>query len=119
MVKSGTISSYLAENAALRMYSVAKPEDGVFASTGYKVLRESKTRSLLELELHTGKKNQIRVHLSEKGHPILGDRKYGDKTPGIQRLALHATTLRLNHPHTKEPMVFQAPVPDYFAALMR
>lgn len=116
--KQGEISSYLAENAAYRMYSVKDPAKGKFAKTGYKVLRESATHSLLEIDLYTGRKNQIRVHLADIGHPVTGDKKYGQKGKGIKRLALHATSLALTHPHSKEPMLFETKIPGYFKSLV-
>ncbi len=119
--KEGTITSYLAEDPhanGYKMISVQDPGQGAHASTGYKVLRETKTRSLLELDLHTGKKNQIRVHLSEMGFPVLGDKKYGDKTPGAGKMALHAARILLKHPHTHQPMTFEAPVPPHFRKYM-
>jgi tRNA pseudouridine32 synthase/23S rRNA pseudouridine746 synthase/23S rRNA pseudouridine1911/1915/1917 synthase len=119
--KEGSMSSYLAENAAHRMYSVSDPEKGKLAETRYKVLRESKNFSLLEIELLTGRKNQIRVHLADEGHPVAGDEVYGngEKNRSIKRLALHAASLTLNHPVTGERMTFEAQIPSVFAALVR
>ncbi len=116
--KQGEISSYLAENAAYRMYSVKDPQKGKFAKTGYKVLRESDNYSLLEIDLYTGRKNQIRVHLADLGCPVVGDKKYGEKEKGIKRLALHAASLSIKHPFSKEPMSFETKVPGYFKALV-
>ncbi len=116
--KEGVITSYLVENAAHRMYSVTDPEKGKLAKTGYKVLKESRKYSLLEIDLLTGRKNQIRVHFSEKGHPVVGDKKYGIKEKGIKRLTLHAASLTILHPHTKERMTFKAEVPAYFNSLL-
>ena len=112
------ITSYLAENRAYKVYSVDDPEKGKLARTGYKVLRESKKYSLLEIDLVTGKKNQIRVHLSEKGCPVVGDKKYGKKEMGIKRLALHAASITIVHPYTKEKVTFRTKVPDYFISLL-
>ena len=116
--KEGVITSYLAENRARRVYSTDDPQKGKLARTGYCVLRESPEYSLLEIDLATGRKNQIRVHLAEKGYPVVGDKKYGKKDTGIKRLALHAATLTISHPHTKEEMTFRADIPDYFASLL-
>ena len=116
--KEGIISSYLAENSIHKMYSVTNPEKGVLAKTGYKVLKESKHYSMLEIDLLTGKKNQIRAHFSEHSHPVAGDKKYGDKQKGIKRLTLHAASLTLLHPHTKKEMTFEAKIPGYFYSLM-
>ena len=116
--KEGIISSYLAENRAHKMYSVNNPEKGKLARTGYKVLKESKNFSLLEIDLFTGRKHQIRVHFSERGYPVAGDALYGEKEKGIKRLALHAASLTILHPHTKEEMIFAAKIPDYFESIV-
>lgn len=110
--KSGIIESYLAENDDYRMQSVKNPKDGDFARTKYKVIKESNNYSLLEIELLTGKKNQIRVHLSEKGHPVVGDKKYRKDAKG--RLALHALSIRFKHPFNNEEMLFETKIPEYF-----
>ena len=94
------------------MRSVKNPKNGVFASTQYKVIKESKDYSLLEIQLLTGKKNQIRVHLSDKGHPIVGDKKYTKGARG--RLALHALSIRFKHPFNNEEMTLETKMPDYF-----
>ena len=83
------------------------------------VLKASKTYSLLEIDLLTGRKNQIRVHLSEQGCPVAGDKKYGDTEKGMKRLALHAASITLLHPSTHEQMIFETPVPAYFESLMK
>lgn len=116
--KEGVISTYLAENSIHKMYSVSDPKKGKLAQTGYKVLRESKEYSLLEIDLLTGRKNQIRVHFAEKGCPVAGDKIYGVKGKGIKRLTLHAFSITLIHPHSKEEMTFEAKVPGYFQALV-
>jgi len=118
--KEDVITSYLAENAAYNMYSVRDPALGKLAKTGYKVLSESNKYSLLEIELQTGRKNQIRVHLAEKGHHVVGDKLYGRKEPrSIKRLALHAASLSLKHPFSKEDMTFDSRMPAYFRSLMQ
>ena len=117
--KQGVITSYLAENRARRMYSVPGPSGGKLARTGYRVLRESRGYSLLEVELFTGRKNQIRVHLADRGCPVVGDGKYGEKDKGMKRLALHAASITIEHPHSKETMTFEARVPASFEALLR
>ena len=73
----GTISSYLAENAAFMVYSTPDPARGKLSQTAYKVVKEQKGLSLLQIHLLTGRKHQIRVQFAEKGHPVVGDRKYG------------------------------------------
>jgi len=117
--KEGLITSYLLENKAHRMYSVNDPNKGKLSKTGYKVIKESKTFSLLEISLLTGRKNQIRVHLSEKGHPVAGDKMYGKKDKGIKRLALHAASISITHPYSKKKMVFETEAPVYFKTLMK
>ena len=117
--KEGVIASYLAENRVHKMYSVADPKKGKLARTGYRVLRESPKYSLLAIDLLTGRKNQIRVHLSEKGCPVAGDEKYGAKEKGIRRLTLHAASITIVHPYSKERMSFRAEVPAYFQSLMK
>jgi len=116
--KEGTITSYLAENSVHKMYSVTDSKKGKLSSTRYKVLTESKEYSLLEIDLLTGRKNQIRVHLSEKGCPVVGDKKYGQKQKGIKRLSLHAASLAITHPHSKNKMTLEAAMPPYFKSLV-
>ncbi|MBU1078748.1 MAG: RNA pseudouridine synthase [Spirochaetes bacterium] len=117
--KEGVITSYLVENSVHKMYSVGDPNKGKLARTGYKVLKESEKYSLLEIDLLTGRKNQIRVHFSEKGCPVAGDKIYGKKEKGIRRLTLHAASLTILHPYTKESMTFETKVPAYFKSLMK
>ena len=116
--KEGVITSYLAETRAHKMYSVGDPKEGKLAKTGYRVLRESPKYSLLEIDLLTGRKNQIRVHLSDKGCPVAGDKKYGVKEKGIKRLTLHAASITIVHPYSKEKMTFTTKVPAYFESLI-
>jgi tRNA pseudouridine32 synthase/23S rRNA pseudouridine746 synthase/23S rRNA pseudouridine1911/1915/1917 synthase len=117
--KEGIITSYLVENSANRMYSVNNPEKGKFSKTGYKVVKENAKFSLLEIHLFTGTKNQIRVHFSEKGHPVAGDKIYGVTEKGIKRLALHSVSLTLIHPFSKKTMIFESVVPPYFYELVK
>ena len=117
--KEGIITSYLVENSAYRMYSVNNPEKGKFSKTGYKVLKENANFSLIEIELFTGTKNQIRVQFAEKGHPVAGDKIYGISEKGIKRLALHSFSLTLIHPYTKKRMIFETDIPNYFYLLVR
>lgn len=111
---SGTIKSHLAENSQFLVYSTVDPDSGRLAVTRYKVLGKGKGMTLAEFTLDTGRKNQIRVHASEMGHPISGDRKYGAKQNRLGRLALHAHTLRFAHPITRKDMYFESPVPSGF-----
>ncbi len=115
----GVIRSYLAENAAHEVYSTDRPGEGQLAVTRYKTLKTHGGKALLAVELDTGRKNQIRVHMKESGHPISGDRRYGGSPNSIHRLALHAQTLRFVHPVTRKEMNFSTPVPASFQALMK
>ena len=108
--KEGTIKSYLKENGNM-VYSV-KDRSGKLAITEYKVLKERKNISLLDINLKTGRKNQIRVHMKENKTPILGDLKYGEKSKLINRLALHAYKLELINPVTKKLLIFEASMPN-------
>lgn len=112
--EEGVIKSHLAENSQFKVYSTDKNEDGKLAVTRYKVLRRGHGLSLVEFTLDTGRKNQIRVHASDMGHPICGDRKYGALQSRLGRLCLHAHTLRFAHPITRKDMYFESPVPAAF-----
>ena len=116
---TGVISSYLHESKALIVYSSQNPDSGRLSVTNYKVLKASDKYALLELELETGRKNQIRVHMQDIGHPIAGDAKYGAATNPIGRLGLHAGQLSFEHPITGERMQFDAPVPKSFLAAVK
>ena len=111
---AGSVRSYLAENSRFEVYSTDDPEQGQLAVTRYRTLQSNGRYSLVELELDTGRKNQIRVHMSDLGHPISGDRKYGAEVSPLHRLALHAETLRFVHPITGELMDFTEPAPAGF-----
>lgn len=114
----GEIRSYLTENSAHEVYSTTRPGEGQLAVTYYRTLKVRQPYSLVELSLATGRKNQIRVHLKEKGHPIVGDRRYGAAPSPIHRLCLHAQTLRFVHPVTRRDMNFSAPLPAGFFRLI-
>ncbi|WP_420151663.1 RluA family pseudouridine synthase [Spirosoma sp.] len=117
--KRGTISSYLRESKALIVYSSHNPEHGQLAITNYNVVKANADYALMELELETGRKNQIRVHMQDIGHPIVGDAKYGAQTDPIGRLGLHAEILSFEHPITGELMRFDAPVPKIFLSVLK
>jgi tRNA pseudouridine32 synthase/23S rRNA pseudouridine746 synthase/23S rRNA pseudouridine1911/1915/1917 synthase len=117
--KEGIIESYLAENSINRMFSVKKPELGKYSKTGYKVVKENSRFSLVEIHLFTGTKNQIRVHFSEKGYPLAGDKMYGIPDKGVKRLALHSKSLSIIHPYKKTPLSFETDVPTYFYELVK
>ena len=115
--KSGTLTSYLKKNAQNMMYSSKKAGDGQYAVTHYKVLAETDSYSFLDVHIDSGRKNQIRVHLGDIGHNVIGDDKYGNPTNPIKRLGLHAYELILKHPFTGKEMKFNAPIPKEFETL--
>lgn len=110
MKGAGTIESYLSMNKAQVVYST-KGNFGWYAVTHYKVLKSNTLGSLLEVNIDTGRRNQIRVHMSEKGHPIFGDKKYGSKNNPIGRLALHASKLWIIDPRSDTLLKLEAEVP--------
>lgn len=114
----GEIRSYLAENIAHEVYSTTKPGEGQLAITRYQTLAEHGRYSIVALNLATGRKNQIRVHMKESGHPIVGDRRYGAATSPIHRLCLHAETLRFVHPSSQRDMNFTCSIPSGFLRLV-
>jgi tRNA pseudouridine32 synthase/23S rRNA pseudouridine746 synthase/23S rRNA pseudouridine1911/1915/1917 synthase len=117
--KKGTISTYLAENKAHVVYSTPDTAKGKLSHTAYKTLKETKSFSLLEVDLLTGRKHQIRVHLAEIGHPIVGDRKYGKGNERNLRLALHAQSISFKHPSSGKLLTFETEFPDYFSKLYK
>lgn len=117
--KSGRIRSFLKETKTMLVYSSGVEGDGQEAVTMYQVIGETKDYSLLKIQLETGRKNQIRVHMKELGHPVAGDKKYGAATDPLRRLGLHAYRLKLEHPFTHQTMCFEAPMPKEFNALFK
>ncbi len=114
----GTISTYLAENTAHNVYTTSDPAKGKLSHTEYRVLQETRDSNLVEIHLLTGRKHQIRVHFAEKGHPILGDRKYGNSERTAKRLALHARTISFLHPFNGKRMTFDTGIPDEFLRML-
>lgn len=108
-----TITSYLTENRAFVVYSTSNTKDGKLSHTAYRVIREAEGMSLLEIDLLTGRKHQIRVHLAESGHPIVGDRKYGDKKTSHKRLSLHAAAISFRHPRSGKTCLFETETPEF------
>lgn len=113
------IRSNLIERRDLRMVSVESHPDAKLAVTHYRTLESNGRYSLLEVTLETGRKNQIRAHLSERGHPVAGDRLYGSEINPLGRLGLHARLLGFRHPQTGKKLTFTAPVPAAFLDLVR
>ncbi len=116
--RSGTITSYLAENAAHVVYSTHDRSIGKLSTTIYRTVKEAKGLSLLDVDLATGRKNQIRVHFAEKGHPIVGDQKYGRRDAIHRRMALHAYSISFLHPWNGRRMILKTAVPAYFTDLV-
>lgn len=114
----GTVKSYLKESSTHKMYSV-QDKGGQLAITHYRLVQSNDDFSLIEAQLETGRKNQIRVHMSDMGHPVVGDKKYGAKTNVIGRLGLHAKILSFTHPVSGKLMLFRADVPKQFLAKSR
>ena len=110
----GDIRSWLTEDKRFITHSSPVDNGGKFAHTHYRVLQRANGYSLVELELETGRKNQIRVHMAEIGHPVVGDRKYGNDDDSIRRLALHAYMLCFRHPVTSKYLRFETPLPLSF-----
>ena len=117
--KNGKFTSYLAEKDNTFVYSTPDSAKGKWSETLYQVVKETPHFSLLDITLLTGRKNQIRVHLAEAGHPVAGDAKYGIKRDRAPRMALHARTISFPHPHNGRRMVFEAPVPAAILGLVK
>ena len=115
--KTDTITSYLAEDQDYFVYATRDKEQGKLAQTVYKVIREKRGLSLLEVTLLTGRKNQIRVHFAGIGHPIAGDDKYGTGDDKLPRMALHARSISFKHPFSRKQLTFESEVPEVFTRL--
>ena len=117
--EGGTISSWLKDNSSYVTYSSPVDNGGKYAVTHFHVLNRTTTHSLVEYKLETGRKNQIRVHSADIGHPVCGDLKYGNGDNPIGRLCLHAYMLCFYHPVTRERMEFNTPIPQTFKQLFK
>ncbi|MBC7419823.1 MAG: RluA family pseudouridine synthase [Bdellovibrio sp.] len=116
--KNGTITSYLEEDEDYKVHS-NQAGAGKLAETEYQVLKETQHFSLIKINLLTGRKNQIRVHMADLGHPVVGDPKYGTKDmKKHHQLALHASTIEFTHPHSKKRIKFTAAPPKFFVSLV-
>jgi len=115
---SGTFRSFLAEDRDMKVRSVADHSEGKEAITHYRTIASGKRFSILELKLETGRRNQIRVHLAEAGHPIVGDTMYGKgRDESLPRLGLHAKLLAFRHPRTGRTVTFNSEMPREFREL--
>lgn len=115
---AGKVESWLHDTD--RMVVVSSPVDdgGKWAATEWEVVEQAEDRALLFLHLLTGRKNQIRVHMADIGHPVVGDGKYGHQDDPGTRMCLHAFRLALHHPVTGEPLSFETPIPRYFGTAL-
>lgn len=116
---SGTITSWLKDNKAYITYSSPVDNGGKYAVTHYNTLARTAGYSLVEYILETGRKNQIRVHTADIGHPVCGDPKYGNGDNPVGRLCLHAYVLCFVHPVTGERLEFESPIPPAFTRLFK
>lgn len=117
--KSDRLKSWLKENDQYVVYSSKKANDGKLAITNYNKIGGNKKFSLLEINIETGRKNQIRVQLSDIYHTIIGDSKYGSKVNPLKRLALHANILVLKHPMSGKTFTFKSRIPEDFIRITR
>lgn len=113
----GQIISWLKETKTLMTYSSKVPNDGKKAITNYRVINTNDLYSFLDIEIKTGRKNQIRVHMKDIGTPILGDHKYGPKD-GFRRMYLHAYKLVIQHPLSGKILEFETDIPNEFIKLI-
>jgi len=114
----GTIANWLKDNKAYVTYSSPVDNGGKYAVTHFHVLDRSTAYSLVEFKLETGRKNQIRVHAADMGHPVCGDVKYGNGDNPLHRLCLHAYMLCFYHPVTHRPMEFTTPIPPQWKTIL-
>jgi len=113
-LKEGTIEGYLKESNPARVHVVNNPEGARHAITHYKVISNSQTHALLEVRIETGRRHQIRAHMTSMGHPVAGDKRYGAKTNPLMRMALHAWKITFNHPVSNKRMTIESPMPTVF-----
>jgi RluA family pseudouridine synthase len=113
----GVIKSWLKENSQMLVYSTNEQADAKLAITHYRILNKFEGHTLIEVRLETGRKNQIRVHLSDIGCPVVGDRKYGASDDFIRRIRLHACLLSLKHPVNGQQLKIESPLPKNFMVI--
>lgn len=117
--EDGTVTSWLKDNKAYVTYSSMVDNGGKLAITHFHVLKRTPDYSLVEFKLETGRKNQIRVHSADLGHPVCGDIKYGNGDDPCGRLCLHAYLLCFIHPVTGKKMEFETQIPSSFMKLFK
>jgi 23S rRNA pseudouridine1911/1915/1917 synthase len=115
--EEGTIRSFLTEGHDQKVFSTKSQDGAKLAITHYKVMDRAEGYTLLEVELETGRKNQIRVHLSELGCPVVGDRRYGADARFERRIRLHAFYLAFRHPETEVPVEVKSRMPKGFLVM--
>lgn len=116
-IGKGTWESYMEEDDFFYVKSTNDSVKGKLAITHYEVLKADRNRSLLRLKPQSGRKNQLRVHCTESGHPIIGDKKYGSHSNPLKRVCLHAQKITFTHPTSGRRMTFAAPLPDLFSKI--
>lgn len=118
--KEGTIKEYLVENdKSFMVYATKNKKEGKLAVTDYKVVKENKNYSLLDINIKTGRKNQIRVGLMNLGNPIVGDKKYGEGKSIIKRMALHEYKIEIYDPRTNKKLLLRTEMPTTFKKLIK
>ncbi len=117
--KSGVVTSWLSDDKKYVVFSSPVNNGGKYAVTNYKTIKSNKDFSLVELKLETGRTNQIRVHMHDLHHTIVGDEKYGSMIDPVNRLCLHAFCLNFYHPVTKEHLKFKTDIPTEFTNLLK
>ena len=115
----GTVANWLKDNKAYITFASDTDNGGKYAVTHFHTLQRTTAHSLVEYKLETGRKNQIRVHTADMGHPVCGDIKYGNGDDPCGRLCLHAYVLCFYHPVTHQPMEFETPIPNEFVRAMK
>jgi 23S rRNA pseudouridine1911/1915/1917 synthase len=113
----GTIRSWLVEDGTQKMHSVEERPNAKLAITHYKTIKTLNDNTLLDIRTETGRKNQIRVHLSDIGCPIIGDRKYGASAEFVRRVRLHACSISFPQPSTGKSVTVESPMPEGFLSL--
>ena len=115
----GHVESWLKDTPSMKIISSRTDNGGKWASTDWRLIEQNERYALLELHLHTGRKNQIRVHMQVIHHPIVGDYKYGSQVDGAKRMCLHAFRLAFHHPVSGEALHFETPFPSYFLSFFK
>jgi tRNA pseudouridine32 synthase/23S rRNA pseudouridine746 synthase/23S rRNA pseudouridine1911/1915/1917 synthase len=116
--KSGMFESYLFEDDKYIVRITKDPAQGKLAQTAYAVVKETPKFSLVKIDLLTGRKNQIRVHFADAGHPVVGDERYGQNTTRYPYMALHSKAISFPHPVSRERLSFETELPEHFYTLI-